>query len=296
MVVSPIIAVSMVILNVSILSYLFMRVRQDKRRKFVYFINLSLSDSILGLIVLMVKVMVKVEKSAAGGDGGSDLALLREIRIFFQMKFVSLSLYISVLSMAAILVERLILVMYPLYYTRLAYRTKCCLCVMMWIASASAVTLMHFYVKNDRLEYILTPSLALLTMALATISFYLIRKRLRLQRILRVRKITRAERQFTRFCFQTFLLFVVCWFPISVFGILFSSGTLSDWRYLLEFRYTCHVMAFANSFLSPLLFMAQLRKRQNSKENRSDTVVIEQTVKELYSTQQKELDIEEQSC
>ena len=186
MVVSPIIAVSMVILNVSILTYLFVRVNQQKRRKFVYFINLSLSDLVLGLIVLMVKVMVKIEQSAAEG-GDSNVTLLRDIRTFFQMKFVSLSLYISVLSMAAILVERLILVMYPLYYTRLAYRTKFWFCVLMWITSTSVVTFMHFYVKNDRLEYILTPSLALSTIALATISFYLIRKRLRLQSMFRVR-------------------------------------------------------------------------------------------------------------
>ena len=291
MVVSPIIAVSMVILNVSILTYLFVRVNQQKRRKFVYFINLSLSDLVLGLIVLMVKVMVKIEQSAAEG-GDSNVTLLRDIRTFFQMKFVSLSLYISVLSMAAILVERLILVMYPLYYTLLAYRTKFWFCVLMWITSTSVVTFMHFYVKNDRLEYILTPSLALSTIALATISFYLIRKRLRLQSMFRVRKITRAERQFTKFCFQTFLLFVMCWFPISVFGTLFSGGLLSGWGYLLEFRYTCHAIAFTNSFLSPLLFMAQLMKRRKSSKNDQgdNTVVIEQatTDKELSNINQEE--------
>ena len=262
LVVSPTMAVCMVILNLGIIIHLLLRVKKEKRRKFVYFINLALSDTILGLIVLLVKMMVKLEEAdKKGGD-----TLLKEVRVFFQMKVVSLSLYISVLSIAAIIVERLILVMFPFYYTRLRYRTKCMFCVMAWITSTSSVTLMHFYVQNDRYEYILTPSLALSTIALATISFYLIRKQLFQHSMRHLKKITQAEELFTRFCFQTFLLFVVCWIPISIFGIMFSSGVLTDWEYLLEFRYTCHVIAFLNSLLSPLLFISQFVKRNNNKK------------------------------
>ena len=259
MIVSPTMATGIIVLNIGIICYILFKIERTKRRNLVYFLNLALSDIVLAIVVLLVKVMVEIE-----GTSG-DKSTLKEVRIFLQMKAVSLSLYISGLSIAAITIERLILVMYPFYYTRLRYATKRIICMFMWITSAAGILVPHFFVQNDLQEYILTPILALCIIALATISFYLIRKRLIARNELRY--VTNAERVFTKYCFQSFLLFVVCWIPISIFGILFSSGVLSNWKYLLDFRYTCHVVAFLNSLLSPLLFILRFVWRKSNRTN-----------------------------
>ncbi|XP_066936797.1 galanin receptor 2a-like [Clytia hemisphaerica] len=278
MVISPTQACLMVILNIVIICIMTCFTKPSKRRKLIYFLNLALSDLFLGFIVLLVKIMVSLEKT------NPDNQILKEIRMFFQMKVVSLSLYISVLSIAAITTERLILVLYPFKYNRLRYWKKCVACGLMWMTSSTAVIAMHFLVGDDNKEYILTPALALSTMLLASISFAMIRRHLSQANRLLNRSISKPEKEFTNFCYQSFLLFVVCWLPISVFGIIFSSNVINHWEYVIEFRFTCHVIAFTNSVLSPILFLVHFANKLGCKRDRheqNDTSISESTGKTL---------------
>jgi len=259
MVISPINACLTIILNAIIIYFMLAVIPKQKMRRLVYFLNLAVSDLVLGFIILLVKVLKSMETKDPTNQ------VLLDVRMFFQMKVVSLSLYISVMSIAAITIERLILVSYPFHYTRLRFGKKSAICVFMWVASAALVIPMHFYIKNDSQEYILTPTLIIVTMAMATISYLKIRKALSERRRIiavdkRSSKITAYERCFTEFCARSIVLFFACWLPICIFGILFSSGMLTDWEYLMEFRFTVHVVAFSNSVLSPILFLTHFGK------------------------------------
>ena len=283
MVISPTSACLMIILNAITIFFMLAVIPKQKMRRHVYFLNLAVSDLVLGFIIVLVKILNLMEAKDPTNK------VLLDVRVFFQMKVVSLSLYISVMSVAAITVERLVLVSYPFHYTRLRFWKKCVACVFMWLVSAALVIPMHFYIKNDSQEYILTPTLILFTMVMTIISYIKIQKAL-LERRHAIPankhslRITECERRFTVFCVRSIVLFFACWFPICVFGIMFSSGMLDHWDYMLDFRFTVHVIAFLNSVLSPILFLIHFGKPWCRK--RLDTVNTELKDFSEISTQQ----------
>ena len=259
LVISPTLASLMVLLNAGIISIVVFFTNAAKCRKLIYILNLSIADLILGVTILMVKVMNVLERSRLNN------ATIKKVRIFLQIKMMPLSLYISVLSVAVITFDRLVMVFFPIRYIRIRYRTKRVVCSFIWLTSAFTVISMHVLVQNSKQEYIIAPILVLLTIFLVSVSYIQIRKHLGIQNtsLNRQRRITLSEKKFTQFCFQSFILFVVCWLPIAIYGILYVQDYLDGWIYFLDFRFTCHILAFSNSVLSPILFLVHFKRFKN---------------------------------
>ena len=289
MVVSPTFASLMIILNSAILALVKFSKNQTKCRKLIYIMNLSVADLFLGVNIILVKAMSVVEKSHPQKNS------IKNVRHFLQGKLMPLSLYISVLSVAVITFDRLLMVLQPIKYMRIRHWKKRAVCVCVWIMATSTVLGMYFLVNDNKQEYILTPCLVLLTVVFVSASYFKIQRHLSSINSITLNRrsgggvgnkatgITLSERRFTQFCFQSFVLFVVCWLPFSVYGILYVTNMIDTWSYYLDFRYTCHIMAFSNSVFSPILFLFHFKRLQRSKSttNKYEESVATSTFSEL---------------
>lgn len=239
----------MVILNCLKIHYLVSHDVRKQKKTFVYFLNLAVSDLFLGLLIISVKIMTLFEQKQI------TLTLINA-RVFLQMKAVSISLYISVLTFAVLTLERTLAVKKPIYYSLIQFRTKCFISGLIWILSTSIIIITHFTINDDKLEYAFTPGIIISTGVLGTCCYIITKNGLHRKRPKSNISCDIEERKFLTFCIRSFVLFQICWLPLAVFGILFSSGILHNWKYMLEFRFTAHIMAFSNSVGSPILFLS----------------------------------------
>lgn len=237
----------MVLLN--ILEIFFLLKKDIKQMKsFVYFLNLATSDVFLGVLIILVRIMKLFEPTSANST-------IRTIRLFLQMKAVSITLYCSVLTFAVLTIDRMLAVKKPVYYCRILYRTNCIVSVLIWIFATSIVLFLHFLIKDEELEHVLTPWIIIFTSLLAVASYLVTRKALKIRTSIVKKSHQSVEKKFTLFCIKSIVLFMVCWTPLAVFGFLFSSGV--NWKYMKEFRFTAYVIAFGNSIGTPILFLSQ---------------------------------------
>ena len=278
MIVSPTLASLMILLNAGIISLMTFFTEATKRRKLIYILNLAVADMTLGISIVTVKAMKVFEKSHPQNK------TIKDARIIAQTKIMPLSLYISVLSIAVITIDRFVMIFYPIRYVRIRHWKKSATCIFIWLASSTTVFLLHAFVRDIKREYILKPALVLLTVFLVSVSHIQIRRRLmqnnenlnRLQGTHAQRQITTSEKKFTEFCFQSFILFVLCWLPISIYGILYVQHYFDGWLYYLDFRYTCHILAFSNSVLSPILFLVHFKRfKKKQSSNNGDSTATE---------------------
>ena len=260
---SPTLASLMILLNAAIISIMTFITDATRRRKLIYILNQAVADMCLGITILAVKGMGVLERSYP------DNKTIKEARFILQIKVMPLSLYISVLSVAVITLDRFFMIFYPIRYVNVRYWKKRGTCVFIWLASASTVVLLHIFFRDSKRD-ILTPALVLMTVFLVSVSYVQIRRRLKqnsasfVQQGMQRRATSLIEKRFTEFCFQSFMLFVLCWLPISIYGILYVQNYFDGWLYYMDFRYTCHILAFSNSVLSPILFLVYfLRSRHN---------------------------------
>lgn len=254
LVVSPVNATLMVILNIIEIFFLLKSDTKKRRKSFVYFINLAASDIFLGLLIILVKILTLFKEN----NGHSQVTT---VRMFIQNKAISISLYISALTIAVSTFERMLAVKKPIYYSLIRFRTKCWISALIWFLAASVIVVLHFTVRDDELEYVVTPVIIFTTDLLAIVCFLVIRSTLQARMVnssnnsSNVNRRQVHEKRFMLFCIKSFILFFLCWLSLAVFGVIFSSGILHNWKYLLEFRFTAHVIAFLNSVASPILFL-----------------------------------------
>lgn len=250
MVVSPTNAILMAIFNILVIYYLLKNGVKTRMKSFVYFLNLAASDLFLGMLILAVKMMMLFEKKGIN-------SALTSIRIFMQMKAISISLYISALTFAVLTFERMLAVKKPIYYSLIHFRTKCMISLLIWFLATSVIVILHFTVHDDELEYVLTPAIIFATSLLGIVCYILTKRGLERRSQTSNSPHQIEGRRFMKFCIKSFILFLICWLPLAVFGVLFSSGILHNWKYMLEFRFTAHIVAFLNSVGSPMLFLSQ---------------------------------------
>jgi len=154
MVVSPIGAALMIILNSIEIWFIFKHKLMSRVKSTVYILNLAISDICLGIFVIMVKIC-KAEEMNNG--------LHPKYRLFFQTKMVYVSLYVSVLSLAALTVERYLAVKKPMYYNMLEIHKKYIICVLMWLVTILATIVHNLTVNDFEKEYIKTPLVILIS-------------------------------------------------------------------------------------------------------------------------------------
>lgn len=267
MVVSPATAGLMIIFNVIEIWFILKHKLLDRVKSTIYILNLAISDIILGVFIIMVKIL-KTAEQRQGIDP--------KYRLFFQLKMIYISLYVSVFTLAALTLERVLAVKKPIYYNMIEYRKKCMICISMWLITIVAIVLHNATVNDHEKEYIKTPLVILVTAFLITVSYYVIFKTLKRRALRNLepndneagttstasknKQFNKAEKQFLRFCFKSFTIFLVCWLPLAAYGIALAGGLITDWKYKDLFDFITHIIAFWNSNASPIMFIHHNRR------------------------------------
>ena len=264
MVVSPTTAGLMIILNSVEIWFILRHKLLQRVKSTIYILNLAVSDIILGVFVILVKLLKTAEQNQ-----GID----PKYRLFFQLKMIYISLYVSVLTLAALTIERVLAVKKPIYYNMIEYRKKCVVCFAMWIITILAIVLHNATVNDHEKEYIKTPIVILSTAFLITASFIVIFKTLKSRSFRNQEKnnetgsskskhqsFNKAEKQFLRFCVKSFVIFLVSWLPLAIYGIALAGGFITDWKYKDLFDFITHIIAFWNSNASPIMFIHHNRR------------------------------------
>lgn len=269
MVISPVTAGLMIIFNLIEIWFILKHKLLDRVKSTIYILNLAVSDIILGIFIILVKILKSAEQKQ-----GID----PKYRLFFQLKMIYISLYVSVFTLAALTLERVLAVKKPIYYNMIEYRKKCMICIAMWLVTIVAIVLHNATVNDHEKEYIKTPLVILVTAFLITISYYIIFNTLK-QRSLRnmeqnennetgttsttsknKQSFNKTEKQFLRFCFKSFAIFLVCWLPLAAYGIALAGGLITNWKYKDLFDFITHIIAFWNSNASPIMFIHHNRR------------------------------------
>ena len=276
MVISPTGAALMIILNSIEIWFIFKHKLMSRVKSTIYILNLAISDIILGIFISTVKILNAVEKKS-----GID----PKYRLFFQLKMIYISLYVSVLTLAALTIERMLAVKMPMQYNMMDYKKKYFVCLSMWVITIVGITLHSAMVNDHQKEYFKTPVIILVTALLIFVSYVVILRTLK-RRALRNKiqndgigeddkkhksTFNKAEKRFLSFCIKSFIIFVVCWLPLAVYGIALAGGFITTWKYKDYFDYITHIIAFWNSVASPIMFLHHNRGVARKAGNRITT-------------------------
>lgn len=250
-VLSPINSVLSVIFNGLEIFYLLNN--QNKELKsFVYFLNLAISDVLLGFIIITTKIMRYFELQ------GHEPSLTKA-RLIIQQKILHTSLYISVLTIGVLMYERMYAIKKPVNYREIKTMTRIKISVLIWILAIAVVVVMGISDNRD-IAFALYPVIVVFIGILGIVCYIVIKKTLRKKMVkfraadTSDRKEQGVEKEFLKFCTVSIILFVVSWAPIGVFGFFYTIKQLQDWKGLLYFQYTVHIIAFSNSVQTPILF------------------------------------------
>jgi len=256
MVVSPTGAALMIILNILEIWFIFKRKMLARVKSTVYILNLAISDILLGIFILTVKTLKTIEQN----NGISS-----KYRLFFQHKMIYISLYVSVLTLAVLTIERVLAVKKPIFYKMLEYKKKFYISVSMWFITVFAITVHHITVNDNEKESIKTPLLILFIAFFICCSYLIILRTLKIRAQQRnmgttttdvtLTTFNQAEKRFLRFCIKSFIIFLVCWLPLAAYGVALAGGFITTWKYKDYFDFVTHIIAFWNSVASPIMFL-----------------------------------------
>ena len=285
MVVSPGTAALMVILNIFEIWFIHKHKLLQRVKSTIYILNLAVSDIILGIFIIIVKILKTIEKN----DG-----IDPKYRLFFQLKMIYISLYVSVLTLASLTIERLLAVKKPIFYNMLEFNKKCIICVAIWVVTVFVIFIHNATVNDHEKEYVKTPLVIFTTSLLITVSYVVVFKTLK-KRASRNRRqpinpegnptttkttktnssFNKSEKQFLLFCFKSFVIFLICWLPLAAYGIALAGGFITDWKYKDILDFMTHIVAFWNSNASAIMFIHHNRRlfRRVSTANQNSTAI-----------------------
>lgn len=124
-------------------------------KSFVYFLNLAISDLILGIFIIAVKLMIKVKDK--------EDKTINHVVYFIQYRAIPMSLFISVFTISVLTFERMLAVKKPIYYRGIRFRTKCLISLLIWILTATLITILHVFDRKNKYEFIFYPPIIFTT-------------------------------------------------------------------------------------------------------------------------------------
>lgn len=245
----------------------------------VFIINLSISDLLVGIIVILSKILLDLlnkEISLKEGDLSQVNPILIEFYVFCNFGFLRLSLVNSVLNLTVITIDRFLAVGKPILYRKIQQRHALVVCAIVWLTSISIITVYYCIVKyavfgEVKIQYdlLVFPLLALPTLIVLAVSYTSIIRILRLLRKeLNVDKknmtVSQPRQQGTRhlqrewkvikLAIAVVTVYFICWTPLSVYGIArafdFNSFVAED---------VIFAIALLNSLLDPIVYFHHIR-------------------------------------
>jgi len=254
MVVSPTGAAFMIIINIFEICFIFKHKIMARAKSTVYILNLAVSDIILGISIFTVKILKEFEQNNG---------IISKYRLFIQLKLIYVSLYVSLLTLAMLTIERILAVKKPIFYKLLKYKRKIYINILIWLITIFAI-IVHHTINDAEKESIITTLLILVTALFMCGSYFVILRVLKQRAQQRSTNtnttdmelaINENEKRLLRFCIKSFIIFLVFWLPLATYGIVLAGGFITKWKYKEHFDFVTHIIAFWNSVASPILFL-----------------------------------------
>lgn len=271
-IVSPTNASFIIILNIIEIIFIC-RMKMVKRKKSTVFIlNLAISDLILGLIIVLVKILSLFKNKGM---------IFNLFYSFTRRSAIQITLIASVLTNNILTTERFLAVKHPHVYNRITRAMRRNMCLVVWLL-AITITLCFYLPDPYDLKYryhehfIILSSIIVLSLPWPIISYTMIRQvfqkrfkqkqgdpsRFTSSTSANINKAPRHSlfvdgQRFLVLCLRSFAIFVICWLPFAVFGFyIFIDRDVSLRTYwLFPLQYAVHLVAFINSTLNPILYL-----------------------------------------
>ena len=265
-VLSPANACLIIILNIVEIIFICKMKMVQRKKSTVFILNLAISDLILGLIIVLVKILsMKTLRS---------IEFVSILSSYLRHSFIQVTLMASVLTNNILTTERFLAVKHPHVYNRITKAQRRNMCFVVWFL-AIAITVCFFFADTRALslryyqQFIILSSIIVLSLPWPIVSYTMIRRVFK-QRFSQTRGSSFASngaprhatfpdgQRFLILCLRSFIIFVICWLPYAAFGLFIFidrgvSQESNNWLFPLQ--YTIHLLAFINSLLNPILYL-----------------------------------------
>ncbi|XP_057305303.1 G-protein coupled receptor 15-like [Hydractinia symbiolongicarpus] len=283
--ISPVNAALIIILNILEIVVMFKtNMQRVLSPSLVFILNLSISDIMVGFMIIMVKVFAFLLKTKYKGNK----VLLESLHVTKNF-MLRLSLLLSVLNLMTFTVVRMLAARKPLFYRKITRRIAINICYCIWLVALVFVTGYYCAMKftltveeNNKFETILFPLSTYVVSFGFCYCYWSIYASIREQK----RKLAKSditwtnlsepstsnwvkekkskqkknkmldnERKILRIAVLSVCAFMACWLPLSTFALIKASGALDGWKYALDVEYVFFTLAFVNSILDPFIYM-----------------------------------------
>lgn len=270
---SPVVAVLACVLNLPEIILLVRRYRKTSKLRYernvvpiILLVSLALSDFLVGLNVILVKVVYYLMEYNVIPINYHTLVLYK-VMTFLFLRF---SLLLSVLSLLAMTVDRLLAVKNPIRYrAKIRTRHGFIAVAVTWVSS-SAIIAVHYYasVYGEGSSFEHRMLIFPITIIPSSVAFALCYVKILREVFVQGRKMKRVtdnraghrcpryilEREFkvSRFAATVVCVFMICWLPLALTGLIAFLGVKID-ENLPNMMF---LLSFLNSALNPLIYFA----------------------------------------
>ena len=273
--VSPIIAVTMLLLNFAEICSIFRQKNKITSSAIAYVLNLSISDFLVGFAIIMVKIIYYIWKYTNNGTA----ELLFYIAKYYLVRF---SLFVSVFSLIAMTLIRWLAIKHPMKHRTFIQKYTTKMCVLIWSLSFLAVTCLYcifrFTVdtaKFDQYEVIIFPIIVYPATAVFAFSYYHIRNlyiRKEANKPANIRKNRSLVDKVHLFTIRSTVAFMICWVPLATYGLAKYFNAFTGWKNMRHLEYSLFVLAFINSVIDPILYFSSAFSSMRRRNNRINVV------------------------
>ena len=266
--VSPIIAVTMLLLNSAEIYSIFRQKNIIKASALAYVLNLSISDAFVGFAIIIAKIIYYIWKYTNNYTVG----LLFYVARYYFVRF---SLFVSVFSLMAMTLIRWLAIRQPMKHRIFIRKYTVKMCVLIWSLSFSAVTCLYcsfrFTIdpaKFDQYEVIIFPVMVYPATAAFAFSYYHIRNlsvRKEASKPANIKKNRSLVDKVHLFAIRSTVAFMICWVPLATYGLAKYFNAFTGWKNMQHLENSLFILAFINSVIDPILYFSSAFSSRRSK-------------------------------
>ena len=255
----------------------------------VYITNLAVSDLLVGVIIVLVKLLYCLRINFENLQTSKALTEFYELSIFI---FFRLSLFISVLTLIVVTIDRIVAVQIPLFHRVIKHRISIIICMCIWIISIVISSLYYcllkFKIVDENFGELLFPVLVYPTAFVIVLGYLFIilkvksqRRRMTqinlqvknknqnedkniLERNLRksvtLKNQIKKELKLIKLTLLIVVTFLFCWLPLATYGLIVAINKKSNAPQTKTVEDSLFTMAILNSLINPMVYAQHFRK------------------------------------
>ena len=246
-----------ILLNIMEIAFIVSTKMENYLSSTPYFLNLSVSDLILGIMIFAVNGSIRWVEITEGDE-------INNVGFFISGSIVNTCCIVSVLTLTMLTMDRLLAVLKPFQYQNIKQRTRKLICLGIWLLAIIYAFINYFRTGKptfDNKQYFFVGLFALAGTPFPIISYIMIKRTLKKSRSLSINGAIRPtnvnERRLLSLCTKTFIAYIVSWIPYIIYAVL-------EWYKVLGIsRDFVNRLAFFNIFINssvnPIIILHHFR-------------------------------------